>query len=123
MADMVQFELVSPERLIKAQEVEMVVIPGAEGDLGVLPGHSLLIAQMRPGVIDIHKDGKVDEQIFVASGFCEICPDRCVVLAEGAIAVNDIDKFAVEERLKLASSEIDESELRISEAMLAAISS
>lgn len=123
MADMVEFELVSPQRLVKSQAVEMVVVPGAEGDLGVLPGHSPLIAEVRPGVIDIHEGGKVNERIFVAGGFCEISAERCTVLAEEATAVTDIDKAEAEARLKSAAEGDDEGERRIAEAMVAAISS
>ncbi len=75
----VEFELVSPERLLKSEPVEMVVVPGAEGDFGVLPGHSMLIATVRPGVIDIHEGGQVRESIFVAGGFAEVSPERCTV--------------------------------------------
>lgn len=103
MADTVEFELVSPEKLLKSGPVEMVVVPGAEGDLGVLPGHSLLIATVRPGVIDIHEGGSVKERIFVGGGFCEISPERCTVLAEEAIPVGDIDKVAAEKRLEDAN--------------------
>ena len=123
MADTVEFELVSPQRLVKSQAVEMVVVPGAEGDLGVLPGHSPLIAEVRPGVIDIHEGGKVNERIFVAGGFCEISAERCTVLAEEATAVTDIDKAEAEARLKSAAEGDDEGERRIAEAMVAAISS
>ncbi len=123
MADTVEFELVSPQRLVTSQPVEMVVVPGAEGDLGVLPGHSPLIAEVRPGVIDIHEGGKVGERIFVAGGFCEISPDRCTVLAEEAMAVSDIDRADAEARLKSASEGEDEGERRIAEAMMAAVSS
>ncbi len=104
MADMVEFELVSPEKLLKSESVEMVVVPGAEGDLGVLPGHSPLIATVRPGVIDIHEGGNVKERIFVAGGFCEISPERCTVLAEEAMPVGDIDKAAAEKRLEEANT-------------------
>jgi len=103
MADTVEFELVSPEKLLKSESVEMVVVPGAEGDLGVLPGHSPLIATVRPGVIDIHEGGSVKERIFVAGGFCEISPDRCTVLAEEAMPVGDIDKSAAAKRLEDAN--------------------
>jgi F-type H+-transporting ATPase subunit epsilon len=123
MADTVEFELVSPQRLVKSQPVEMVVVPGAEGDLGVLPGHSLLIAEMRPGVIDIHEGGKVDERIFVAGGFCEISPERCTVLAEEAVPVGEIDKAAADERLKAANDGDNDEERRIAEAMVAAVPS
>ena len=123
MADTVEFELVSPQRLVKSQPVEMVVVPGAEGDLGVLPGHSPLIAEVRPGVIDIHEGGKVGEQIFVAGGFCEVSPERCTVLAEEATPVAELDKAAAEARLQAASKGEDEDERRIAEAMVAAASS
>ena len=130
MADTVEFELVSPAKLLKSEPVEMVVVPGAEGDLGVLPGHSALIATVRPGVIDIHEGGSVKERIFVAGGFCEISPERCTVLAEEAIEVSAIDKVAAQKRLEdatLAWKNADdakkakaETERRIAEAMVAA---
>ena len=97
--DRVEFELVSPQKLLKSEPLEMVVVPGAEGDFGVLPGHSLLIATVRPGVIAIHEGGQVRESIFVSGGFAEVSPDRCTVLAEEAIPVGDIDKAAAEARL------------------------
>lgn len=132
MAETVEFELVSPQKLLKSEPVEMVVVPGAEGDLGVLPGHSPLIATVRPGVIDIHEGGKVKEQIFVAGGFCEVSPERCTVLAEEAVLVSELDRSAAETRLeaaKQAETEADEygkhkaeAERRAAEAMLAAAS-
>ena len=130
MADTVEFELVSPAKLLKSEPVEMVVVPGAEGDLGVLPGHSALIATVRPGVIDIHEGGSVKERIFVAGGFCEISPERCTVLAEEAIEVSAIDKVVAQKRLAdatVAWKNADdankakaETERRIAEAMVAA---
>ena len=123
MSDTLEFELVSPQRLVKSQLVEMVVVPGAEGDLGVLSGHSPLIAEVRPGVIDIHDNGKVSERIFIAGGFCEISPERCTVLAEEAFFISDIDKTAAEQRLKSANQGEDSNEQRIAEAMVAAAAS
>ena len=130
MAETVEFELVSPARLLKSEPVEMVVVPGSEGDIGVLPGHSSLIATVRPGVIEIHEGGDIKERIFVAGGFCEISPERCTVLAEEAIEVSSIDKATTQKRLEDANSlwknadGISKSkadvERRIAEAMLAA---
>ena len=130
----VEFELVSPERLLKSEPVEMVVVPGTEGDFGVLPGHSLLIATVRPGVIDIHEGGQVSESIFVAGGFAEVSPERCTVLTEEAVPVADIDKDDANKRLeeaKAALAEAAEAEdgdtgraekkLKAAEAMLAAV--
>ncbi len=133
MADRLEFELVSPARLLVSEAVEMVVVPGEEGDFGVLPGHSPVISQVRPGVIDIHEDGKVRSRIFVAGGFAEVTQERCTVLAEEAVPVADIDFGEAEQRLAAAKSacETPESdddrvrqaasrELRIAEAMVAA---
>ncbi len=130
MAERLEFELVSPEKLLKSESVEMVVVPGAEGDLGVLPGHSPLIATVRPGVIDIHESGTVKERIFVAGGFCEVSPERCTVLAEEAMPVTAIDKAAAEKRLEDANQAWQkaddatkakaEAERHVAEAMVAA---
>lgn len=100
MAEKVEFELVSPERLLVAKAVDMVVVPGAEGDFGVLRGHAPLISTLRLGVIDIHDAGAVAERIFVAGGFAEVTAERCTVLAEQAVRVGDLDRTAVEGELK-----------------------
>lgn len=107
MADnKVAFELVAPERLLFSAEVDMVVVPGSEGDFGVLPGHSPVIASVRPGVIDIY-DGGIDakfirERIFVAGGFAEVSGSRCTVLAEEASPLRDLDVSALDSRLSTA---------------------
>ncbi len=130
----VEFELVSPERLLMSEAVEMVVVPGAEGDFGVLPGHSLLISAVRPGVINIHEGGEIKDSIFVAGGFAEVSPERCTVLAEEAIPVDAIDGAEAEKRLQdaraaLGAAEDDnakaaaETELLAAEAMVAAAGS
>ena len=131
MADTIQFDLVSPEKLVASQAVEMVVVPGGEGDLGVLPGHSLLIGTVRPGVIDIHEGGKVTNRIFVAGGFVEVNPETCTVLAEEAVPVADIDRAAATQRLQDAQKALAdaddakaknaaEGEVKVAEAMIAA---
>ena len=68
MADKVQFELVSPEKLLLSEAVDMVVVPGTEGNFGVLPGHALFISTVRPGVIDVYEDKNISERIFVSGG-------------------------------------------------------
>ena len=98
--DKVEFELVSPERLLTSEAADMVVVPGAEGDFGVLPRHSLLISTVRPGVIQVWNGNAVTDRIFVAGGFCEVTGERCTVLAEEAIRVDDIDRAKVEAEIK-----------------------
>jgi F-type H+-transporting ATPase subunit epsilon len=106
MADLIQFELVSPERLLISREVEMVVVPGSEGDFGVLPGHAPLISEVRPGVIAVFDGGQVQERIFVAGGFAEVTAERCTVLAEQAQPVAEIDRGAAETALKTAREDL-----------------
>ena len=101
-----EFELVSPEKLLLSREVDMVVVPGAEGDMGVLPRHSPAITTVRPGTIVVYEDGAVTDRIFVAGGFAEISDNRCTVLAEEALPVDDIDKPAAEQALSDARDKI-----------------
>jgi F-type H+-transporting ATPase subunit epsilon len=121
----ITFELVSPERLLLSQQVDMVVVPGSEGYFGVLIGHTPLISTLKPGVIDVYDGGKVTERIFVGGGFAEATPDRCVVLAETAMPVGEIDRTRVVERIQeiraLATSDGTVVELEIHEAMLEAV--
>jgi F-type H+-transporting ATPase subunit epsilon len=100
MADKVEFELVSPERLLVSKPVDMVVVPGAEGDFGVLRGHSPLISTLRLGVIDVHDGGGVAERIFVAGGFAEVTAERCTVLAEQAVPLGDLKRADIEGEIK-----------------------
>ena len=85
------FELVSPEKLLMSQDVEMAIIPGVEGDMGVLQEHMPVISILRPGVVTLMKDGKVEERLFVEGGFVEITQDSCIVLAEHASQVSEIN--------------------------------
>ena len=100
MAERLLFELVSPERLLLSQEVDMVVVPGSEGNFGVLKGHALLISTLRPGVIDVYEGQVVTERIFVAGGFAEATPERCTVLADEALPPDELDRGAIEAQLQ-----------------------
>jgi F-type H+-transporting ATPase subunit epsilon len=108
--DKVNFELVSPERLLVSERFDMVVVPGSEGDFGVLPGHAPLISTVRPGVIDIHDGGRIAHRVFVGGGFAEVTPERCTVLAEEATMVENIDKSDVERRLQDAELDLRDAE-------------
>src|SRR5579863_2783434 len=115
MAGKLQFELVSPEKLLLSQEVGMVVVPGSEGNFGVLPGHALFISSVRPGVIDVYEDGMptVSERIFVSGGFAEVTPERCTVLADEAMPLSSLDRGEIEESFKAAAAEIASLEDRL----------
>jgi F-type H+-transporting ATPase subunit epsilon len=117
-SDKVEFELVSPERLLLSEQVDMVVVPGAEGDFGVLPRHAPLISTLRPGVIRVFEGREVKNRIFVAGGFAEVTPERCTVLAEEAVPLKDIDVATIDQQLKdlgedLADAKTDEEKAAI----------
>src|SRR5229473_434668 len=101
MPDRVQFELVSPERLILSTEVEMVVVPGTEGNFGVLPGHAPLISTIRPGTVDLYEGRTITERIFVVGGIAEVTPERCTVLADEAMAPDSLDRATLEAELQV----------------------
>ena len=96
----VQFELVTPEQLLVSRAVDMVVVPGTEGNFGVLPGHAPLISTIRPGTIDIYEGNTIAERIFVASGLAEVTPEGCTVLADEAVPPESLDRAQLEAELQ-----------------------
>ncbi len=108
MADKVEFELVSPEKLLTSQPVDMVVVPGSEGDFGVLAGHAPMIATVRPGVIEVYEADKVVDRVFVAGGFAEVTDTRCTVLAEEAVPLAQLDRGKVEQLIKDLSEDLED---------------
>ena len=105
MADRLTFELVSPERLLLSAQVDMVVVPGTEGEFGVLAGHSPLVSTLRPGVISVH-DEKTIQRIFVRGGFAEVTAAGLTVLAEEAIDLADLDRAGLEVRIRNAEEDV-----------------
>jgi F-type H+-transporting ATPase subunit epsilon len=108
MADKVEFELVSPEKLLTSQPVDMVVVPGSEGDFGVLAGHSPMISTVRPGVIDVYEGDRIVDRVFVAGGFAEVTETRCTVLAEEAVPVAEIDRAKVEQAIRDLGEDLED---------------
>ncbi len=81
MADKLKFDLVSPEKLVLSAEVDGVQVPGAEGDFGVLPNHSPVMAMLRPGVLTVENDGTM-QSFELDGGFVDVTPEGVTVLAE-----------------------------------------
>jgi F-type H+-transporting ATPase subunit epsilon len=106
MAEKLQFELVSPEKLLLSEQVHMVIVPGSEGNFGVLPGHALFISTVRPGVIDVYEDESVTERIFVSGGFAEVTPERCTVLADEAVPLSSIDRADTDQQARSLESTV-----------------
>src|SRR5882724_12073876 len=96
------FRLVMPERELLNTEADMVVVPGSEGDFGVLHGHAPLISTVRPGVLEVFQGAKAEQRFLVAGGFAEVTPERCTVLAEEAVPFETVTADALVEREKTA---------------------
>ncbi len=113
MADTLQLEIVTPERLVEKDTIEEIQIPGKNGYLGILPGHAPLITELGVGEITYKADG-MQYHVAVAWGFAEVLPDKVTILAETAERAEDIDverarkaRERAEERLRSAGGEID----------------
>ena len=102
----VLFELVTPMVLAVSEDVDMVVVPGVDGDFGVLPGHTPVLTIIRPGVINMYTESKVTKSLFVEGGFAEVNPQGCIVLAEAVIDVAEISAGDAQARLATARDEL-----------------
>jgi F-type H+-transporting ATPase subunit epsilon len=125
----VKFELVTPSALAVSENVDMVVIPGVEGDFGILAGHTPVLSTIRPGVINMYIDDKISKSIFVEGGFAEANPEGCTVLAEGVTDIADISAEDAQARMAAAKDALAksndaaaENEVKVAEAMLMAVS-
>ena len=96
MAEKLQFDLVSPERLLFSGEVDMVVVPGAEGDMGIMAGHAPVMSTLRPGIVNVDAAGKPQERIFVRGGFAEVTPKGSPCRRIRALAELDAEALARE---------------------------
>ena len=129
MAEKIKLEVVTPERSVLEEPVEMVTVPGLNGELGILPGHTPLISQVRTGVLTYVQDGK-SSQLHVSGGFVEVRDDHVSVLAEVAERPEEIDVASArssrerlekqlsgwtgsEDDLELARTELARSEVRL----------
>ena len=90
MADQLQLDVVTPERRVLSEAVDSATIPGLNGELGILPGHTPLISQLKTGVLSYTRAGKTS-QLHVSGGFVEVRDDRVSVLAEIAERPEEID--------------------------------
>lgn len=105
MADKLHFDLVSPEQRLFEGEVDMVVVPGEEGDFGVLPGHAPLMSAIRMGAIAVHDGGKIT-RTFIRGGFAEVTPEGLSVLAEEAIDLGTFDASTLDQQITDAREDI-----------------
>ena len=123
----ISFDLVSPENLIFNDEVGMIIVPGKDGDFGVLPGHSKVMSSLRPGRVMVYgKDKNLLKAFFVSGGFTEVNPEKCIVLAESVDELHSLEKSAIEKEiqdLESQDSENTKEQLSIVKAKLESLSS
>ncbi len=97
----ISFDLVSPENLIFNDEVGMIIVPGKDGDFGVLPGHSKVMSSLRPGRVMVYgEDKNLLKSFFVSGGFAEVNPEKCIVLAESVDEIHSLEKSAIEKEIQ-----------------------
>ncbi len=102
----ISFRLVMPERELVNTEADMVVVPGVEGDFGVMHGHAPLISIVRPGVLEVLQGGKVEQRFMVVGGFAEVTPERCTVLADEATPFEQVTAEQLVERQQTAERDL-----------------
>jgi len=123
----ISFDLVSPEKLLFNDEVGMIIVPGKDGDIGVLPGHSKVLLSLRPGRIMVYGEDKILlNSFFVVGGFAEINPEKCIILAEGVDEIKNLDKSSIEniiQKMGDQDSEEEKFKLLIAKSKIEALNS
>jgi F-type H+-transporting ATPase subunit epsilon len=101
-------EFVSPERVLFSGDVDQVDLPGAEGDMGILPGHAPLVTTLRPGIVTIF-NGNARVPVVVIGGFAEVGPSGLTLLADRAVAREDFDMALLSGEIKDAEEDVADS--------------
>jgi F-type H+-transporting ATPase subunit epsilon len=107
MAATLKLEIVTPEAVTYSEDVDMVTLPGVEGEMGIFPMHVPLMTQIVPGEVSVRKNGQ-DYFLAVGEGFVEITGTRVAVLTDMAVAATDIDEAKAEEARKRAEARMNE---------------
>ena len=106
MESTISFDLVSPEQLFFNDKAGMIIVPGKEGDIGVLPGHSKLLSSLRAGRVMVYGEDKhLLQSFFVSGGFVEINPEKCIVLAEEVEEMSALVKGTIEQQVRELENE------------------
>ena len=106
MAAAFKFELVSPERLLVSEEVQVVVVPGSEGEFGVMAGHAPFVSTLRPGFLKVSRTSGEELDFFVRGGFAEVNATGLTVLAERAIARSDLKADEIAQQITDAEEDV-----------------
>ena len=106
MEKLISFDLVSPEKILFSDKVWMIIIPGKDGDIGVLPGHSKLLSSLRPGRVLVYgEDKRIIKSFYVSGGFVEINPEKSVLLAEEVFEISELNKSDIEKQIQVLENQ------------------
>jgi len=108
MADNIRLEVVTPEKIVISEDVQIVASPGSLGEFGVLVGHTPFLTTLKTGIIRYTDAGETENYVFVSGGFAEALPEKVTILAESAERREDID-------LERAKAAMDRAEKRLAE--------
>ncbi len=106
MAEKLKFELISPEKVVMSEQVDMVSVPGTEGEFGVFAGHAPVMTGIRPGMVDVIVDDKTNRRIFVRGGFAEITAQGLTILSEEAIPIEELNRDMMGQQIKNAEEDL-----------------
>ena len=115
MSDTTNLEVVTPSMVLVSEPVEMVVVPGSDGQIGALPRHSKVMSTLDRGVVDIYNDSKVTSRIMIDGGIAEINETSVIILAERAEKLDKANKQNLEEQLLTFKSQENHEDKNISE--------
>ncbi|UTW55819.1 F0F1 ATP synthase subunit epsilon [Kordiimonas sp. SCSIO 12610] len=119
MSDTLHLEIVSPERLLKDAQAAMVVVPGTDGDFGVLPNHAPMMSTIRPGVVDvIANDGDDAERFFVKGGLAQVSEKGLTILAEEILNLDEQSAHDLQEQIAATKASIDNAKDDVERAQL-----
>ena len=106
MNNKINFDFVSPEASIVSSEVEMVLIPGIDGDAGILPNHSPFMTTLRQGIVEVtFEEGNV-KRYLVEGGFADITQDKMTILAENSISLSDSDSNTLKNEIEIINEKL-----------------
>jgi F-type H+-transporting ATPase subunit epsilon len=117
MADTIKLEIVTPQATVYSEDVDMVTLPGVEGQMGILPHHVRLMTQLVPGEMIVRKNGQV-RFLAVGEGLVEVTGDRVAILTDMAVATENIDEAKAEEARQRAAARLRD---KISSAEVASV--
>lgn len=108
-SNMFEFQLVSPERILLRGTANMVVLPATTGSIGILANHAPTVLTLAKGIIDVYNDNEINQRLFVGGGFANITETSCIVMADDAIAVEDINQDEIAQYIRDVEASIEKS--------------